>query len=53
MPPFEEEGVYYFGNVGWSVGLSVCWSVGRHMVSANYLENLLSQSFHIPHVHDK
>jgi hypothetical protein len=37
MPPFEEEGVYCFANVGLFVGLSVCPSVD-HMVSADYLE---------------
>jgi hypothetical protein len=44
MPPFEEEGVYCFANVGLSVSLSV-----DHMVSADYLEKNLSQSIHISH----
>jgi hypothetical protein len=48
MPPFEEEGVYCFANVGLSVGLSVCPFVD-HMVSADNLENDLSQSLHISH----
>jgi hypothetical protein len=34
MPPFKEEGVYYFANV--------CPSVD-HMVSADYLKNYLLQ----------
>ena len=44
MPPIEEEGVYYFANV--------CRYVGRpnQMVSADYLQNDLSQSLHISHV---
>jgi hypothetical protein len=46
MSPFEEEGVYCFANVGLSVRRSVCPSVD-HMVSADYLENYLSQSLHI------
>ena len=54
MPPhFEEEGVYCFANVGRSVGLSVCRSVGRsvdQMVSAYYLKNHSSQSPDISHV---
>ena len=37
MPPFEEEGVYCFANVGRSVG----WSVDQ-MVSTNYLGILVS-----------
>jgi hypothetical protein len=46
MPPFEEEGAYCFAYVGLSVGLSVCPSAD-HMVSADYLQNDLSQSVHI------
>ena len=46
MPPFEEEGVYFFANVGRSVGLS---SVDQ-MVSADYLKYHFSQSLHISHV---
>jgi hypothetical protein len=49
MPPFGEEGVYCFANVGLSVCLSVCPSVD-HMVSADYLKNHLSQSRHISHI---
>ena len=43
MPPFEEEGVYCFANVGWSV-LLVCRSVDQ-MVSADYLKYHSLQSF--------
>ena len=46
MPPFEEEGVYCFANVGWSFGWSVCQSVDQ-MVSADYLKYHLTQSLHI------
>ena len=49
MPPFEEEGVYCFANVGRSVCLSVGRSVDQ-MVSADYLKYLSSQSLHISHV---
>ena len=45
MPPFEEEGVYCFANVGCYVGQSV-----DQMVSADYLKYHLSQSLHISHV---
>ena len=45
MPPFEEEGVYCFANVGWSVGMSV-----DQMVFVDYLKNHLSQRLHISHV---
>ena len=47
MPPFEEEGVYCFANVGRSVDRSR--SVDQ-MVSADYLEYLSSQSVYISHV---
>ena len=46
MPTFEEEGAYCSANVG----RSVCRSLGRsidQMVSDNYPENYVSQSFHI------
>ena len=54
MPgPLEEEEihihVYCFAYVGRLVGLSVCRSV-VHMISADYLENHLSQSLHVSHV---
>ena len=45
MPPFEEEGVYCFANVDWSVGMSV-----DQMVSTDYLENHISECLHISHV---
>ena len=45
MPPFEEEQVYCFANVDWSV----CQLVDR-TVSADYLENDIFQSLHILHV---
>ena len=50
MPPFEEEGVYCFANVGMLVGRSV-----DKMVSADYLKYHSSQSVYISHVgcHDK
>jgi hypothetical protein len=32
MPPFEEEGVYCFAHVGWSVCRSVCRSVHQVVV---------------------
>ena len=41
-PPFKEEGVYC---VLMLVGLSV-----DHTVYTDYLENYLSQSFHISHI---
>jgi hypothetical protein len=44
MPPFEEEGVYCYANVGLSVGPLVCPSVD-HMVSADYLENIYHKVF--------
>ena len=44
-PPFEEEGVYCFANVGRSVGRSV-----DQMVSADYLEYCVPQSLHISHI---
>ena len=40
MPPFEEEGVYCFANVGRSVD---------QMVSADYLKYHSSQSLHFLH----
>ena len=46
MPPFEEEGVYCFANVGRSVCLSVGPSVDQ-MVSANYLGIHSPQGSHI------
>ena len=49
MPPFEEEGVYCFANVGRSVCQTVCQSVDL-MVSADYLKYHVSQSLHISHV---
>ena len=50
MPPFKEEGVYCFANVGRSVGLSVRRSVGPsvdQMVTANYLGIYSPQGSHI------
>ena len=45
MPPFEEEGLYCFANVGRSFGRSL-----DQMVSADYLKYHSSQSLHNSHV---
>ena len=45
MPPFQEEGVYCFANIGRYVGRSV-----DQMVSADYLKYHLIQSLHISDV---
>ena len=47
-PPFEEEAVYCFANVGRSVGPSICLYVCRsvdQMVIADYLKNQESSFF--------
>ena len=48
-PPFKEERVYRFANVGRYVSRSVGRSVDQ-MVSADYLQYHLSQSLHVSHV---
>jgi len=45
--PLEEEGAYCFANVGLYVGQTVRLSVDQ-MVSDHYLQNNISQGFHIP-----